>query len=254
MRKNEIFTLAALLAILSITMIGRSSAYAVDIDPVLDANTIVKWNVVNVTDSAISMYFTEAGYCLVEDDTIMTFTISEVNDEVTGLLSIGNISILANDTDVARDLVLSVGIYTPFEPGLFVKIGESNLDALNESAYESAERVSGNFMNGTMLSTYENYTIGDTTYETIIFDYVQDSPLAGDPQRTRLIYDLETGVLLYANTSYWFGGDFKPYRLEIQFIEIAHEGGYVPPTILYPIIIGGIGIVLVVIAVARKRV
>jgi hypothetical protein len=253
MRKKEIFTLAALLTILSMTMIGGSSAYAVDIYPVLDANTVAKWNVVNATDSAFSMYFTGAGYCHVEDDTIMTFTVSEVNDDVEGLLSIGNVSILTNDTEVARDLVLSVGIFTSFEPGLFVKIGSGNFETLNESAYAEAERVSGNFMNGTMVSSYENYTIGEDTYETIIFEYEQDPPLAGDPQRTRLIYDLETGVLLYANTSYWFGGDFKPYWLEIQFIEIAHEGGYTPPLILYPIIIGVIIIGLFITTLVRKR-
>ncbi|TFH06958.1 MAG: hypothetical protein E4H14_09630 [Candidatus Thorarchaeota archaeon] len=169
------------------------------------------------------------------------------------MLSIGNVSILANDTNVARDLVLGVGIFSPFEPGLFVKVGASNIDSLNESAYTAAARVSGNFMNGTMGSSYENVTLHGIEYETITFDYQQDTPFTGNPQRTRLIYDIATGVLLIANTSYWFGEGFEPYWLEMEFLEITHEGGYSPLTELYLIVIASVIIILLVVMVARKR-
>ncbi len=59
------------------------------------------------------------------------------------LLNIGNVSIMANDTDVARDLVLGVGIFSGFEPGLFVETGVSNFNELNASAYTSANSHSG---------------------------------------------------------------------------------------------------------------
>ena len=134
-----------------------------------------------------------------------------------------------------------------------MKAGATNIDALNDSAFTAAARVSGNFMNGTMSSTYENVTVNQIEYEAITFDYVQDTPFAGDPQRTRLTYAIETGVLLYANTSYWFGEGFEPYWLEIEFREIAIEGGYLPPSSLYPIIIASVIVILLIVMILRKR-
>ncbi|TFH07333.1 MAG: hypothetical protein E4H14_08765, partial [Candidatus Thorarchaeota archaeon] len=200
MRKKEIFAFTILLAVFSMNLIAGSMAYALDIYPVQDASTIVKWDITETPESTFSMYFTGAGNCLIETDSMMTFTVGDINEDVSGLLSIGNLSILANDTNIARDLVLGVGIFSPFEPGLFVKVGASNIDSLNESAYTAAARVSGNFMNGTMSSSYENVTLHGIEYETIKFDYEQDTPFAGDPQRTQLTYDIATGVLLIANT------------------------------------------------------
>ena len=253
MRKKEICAITFLIALLSMQMASGAMAYAIDIHPVQDASTIVRWEVTHAPESVFSMYFTGAGNCLIESGSNVSFNVGEINEDVSGLLSVGNVSILTNDTDVARDLVLGVGIFSSFEPGLFVKAGASNIDVLNDSAFAAAERVLGNFMNGTMISTYENTTIGGIEYETITFDYEQDPPFAGDPQRTSLIYDIETGVLLYANTSYWFGEGFEPYWLEIEFIEIAHEGGYLPPTYLYPIIIASIIIILLIVMIVRKR-
>ena len=254
MRKKEIFAVTFLLVVFSMNFVTGGMAYALDIYPVEDASTVVKWEVTHAPESVFSMYFTGAGYCLIENGSTMSFSVGDVNEDFSGLLSVGNVSIMANDTDVARDLVLGVGIFSSFEPGLFVNAGPSNIDTLNDSAYAAAARVSGNYMNGTMSSTYENMTIGDTEYEAIIFDYVQDTPFAGDPQRSRLTYDIDSGVLLYANTSYWFGEGFAPYWLEIEFIELAYEGGYYPPTILITIVIGVVMVMLlVVIMVVRRR-
>ena len=180
-----------------------SMAFASDIQPVQDASTVVKWEVTHAPESAFVMYFTGAGNCLIDSETTMSFTVGNVNEDESGLLNVGNVSILTNDTDVSRDLVLGVGIFSTFESGLFVKTGVTNIATLNDSAYAAAARVSGNFMNGTMSSTYENVTIGEVEYEAITFDYEQDTPFAGDPQRTQLTYDITSGVLLYANTSYW---------------------------------------------------
>ncbi|MGY5880476.1 MAG: hypothetical protein RTV31_09495 [Candidatus Thorarchaeota archaeon] len=253
MRKKEIFAFTILLGVLSMSMIASSMAYAFDIYPVEDASTVVKWDVTHAPESTFSMYFTGIGNCFIEDDSTMSFTVENIFDEVTGWLSVGNATFRVNDTLVARDLVLGVGIFSPFEPGLFVEAGPTNIDALNDSAYAAAARVSGNYMNGTMISTYENVTVGQIEYEAITFDYVQDTPFAGDPQRTRLTYAITTGVLLYANTSYWFGEGFEPYWLEIEFVEITHEGIYMPPTILITIIIGTITLVLLVVMVVVKR-
>ncbi|TFG27982.1 hypothetical protein EU528_11935 [Candidatus Thorarchaeota archaeon] len=253
MRKKEICAFAFLFALLSMQIVSGAMAYAIDIHPVQDAGTVVKWEVTHAPEAAFSMYFTGAGSCLIENGSTMSFSVGEINDDVRGLLSIGNVSFLTNDTDVARDLVLGVGIFSPFEPGLFVKVGASNIETLNDSAFAASERISGNFMNGTMKSHWDYVTIGGSEYVAIIFNYEQDPPFAGDPQRTQLAYDLSTGVLLYANTSYWFGEGFEPYWLEIEFIEITHEGAYLPPTYLYPIIIASVIIILLIVMVARKR-
>ncbi len=254
MSKKPIIVVTFLIALLSISAIGRSMAYANDIQPVQDASTVAKWEVTHAPESAFSMWFTEGGNCLIEDGSTISFSVGNINEDVEGLLSVGNVSILTNDTDVARDLVLGIGIFSPFEPGLFVKVGASNIDALNDSAYAAAARVDQFSMNGTMISTYENVTIGETEYETITLDYEQDPTGAGDPQRTRLIYDITSGVLLYANTSYWFGfNNTTPYWLEIEFIEISHDGGYLPPTSLYPILIASVIIILLIVMIVRKR-
>ena len=253
MRKKEIFAFMTLLAVLSMNMIASSMAFALDIYPVEDASTEAKWEIIHAPESAFSMYFTGAGNCLINSGSNLSFFVSDINEDVSGLLNVGNVSIMVNDTDVARDLVLGVGIFSPFEPGLFVKAGASNIDVLNESAYAAAARVSGNFMNGTMISKYENVTIGETEYEVITFDYEQDTPFSGDPQRTRLTYDITSGILLYANTSYWFGEGFESYWLEIGFLEITHDGDYRIPVELYLILIISFTVILLIVVIVRQR-
>ena len=253
MSKKIIIGVTLLIVMLTMNTICGSMAYANDIQTVQDASTVAKWKVTHAPESAFSMYFTVAGNCLIENGSTLSFSVGNVNEDVEGLLRIGNVSIITNDTDVSRDLVLGVGIFSAFEPGLFVKAGATNIDALNDSAFAAAARVSGNFMNGTMSSTYENVTVGQVEYEAITFDYIQDIPFAGDPQVTSLTYAIATGVLLYANTSYWFGEGFEPYWLEFKFIEITHEGVYLPPTSLYPIIIASVIVILLIVMILRKR-
>lgn len=253
MKKREIVAVALLFAIISMGAITGNQAFANNIKPVQDATTEVKWEVIHATTEPFSMYFTGGGICTIESGSTISFTVSEVEEDVGGLLAIGNVTAIANDTDVSRDLVLGIGVFSAFEPGLFVKVGSGNIAQLNESAYTAAERVSGNYMNGTISSSFDNITIGDNEYEAISFDYVQDTPFAGNPQRTHLVYDVNTGVLLYANTSYWLGEGFNPYWLEFQFVEIAHEGVIPPPIFLYTITIATVIVVLLVIMIITKR-
>ena len=142
MSKKPIIVVTFLIALLSISAIGRSMAYANDIQPVQDASTVAKWEVTHAPESAFSMYFTVAGNCLIENGSTLSFSVGNVNEDVEGLLRIGNVSIITNDTDVSRDLVLGVGIFSAFEPGLFVNAGPTNIDALNDSAFAAAARIS----------------------------------------------------------------------------------------------------------------
>ncbi len=253
MKKKDIAAVVLLLTVISMSAITRSQAFANDIQPVMDAITEVNWEVIHVSEGAFSMYFTGGGMCTIENGSIISFVVSEIEDDVGGLLTIGNVSAITNDTEVSRDLVLGIGIFSTFEPGLFVQVGSGDIALLNESAFTAAERVSGNYMNGTISSLYDNVTIGDVEYEAIIFDYVQDPSIAGNPQQTQLIYDVNTGVLLYANTSYWLGEGFAPYWLEFEFIEIVHKGVIDPPIPLLPILIGTIVLVLLIIVIVAKR-
>ncbi len=253
MKKQETIAVVLLLTVISMSAITGSQAFANDIQPVMDAITEARWEVVHVSEGAFSMYFTGGGLCMIENGSTISFAVSEIEDDVGGLLSIGNVSVITNDTEVSRDLVLGIGIFSTFEPGLFVQVGSGDIALLNESAFSAAERVSGNYMNGTISSMYDNVTIGDNEYETIIFDYVQDAPIAGNPQRTQLIYDVNTGVLLYANTSYWLGEGFAPYWLEFEFVEIVHKAVIDPPILLLPILIGTTILVFLIIAIVSKR-
>jgi len=253
MKKKEIFAFTILIAVLSMNMIVGSMAYASDIQPAEDRTTVVNWQVTQAPETAILLFSTGPVYCMIDADSTLSFTVGEINEDVEGLLNIGNVSILTNDTDVARDLVLGVGWFSPFLPGLFVKVGANNFNDLNSSAYASAESV----LNGTMSSSYDNVTIGDTEYETIIFDYEQDPPEVDpdlvNPQKTRLVYDINTGVLLYANTSFWFGGYNEPYWLEIEFLEITYSGPFPLTTIYYLIIASIIAVILIAIVVRQRK-
>jgi hypothetical protein len=140
------------------------------------------------------------------------------------------VSVQANDTDVAKDLTLGVwGTPTEWWPGLFVEVTQLAIDDLNETAYAAAERVSGNYLNGTMESRYEAISLPSGDVDCIVFDYEQDPTGFGEPQRTHLAYSLLTGVLIEANTSYSFG---TPYELVFRFAE------FVPTAVDYPADLG----------------
>jgi hypothetical protein len=120
--------------------------------------------------------------------------------------------------------VYSVWGLTPFFPGLVVKIGDENLAVLNETAHASAARVSGNYLNGTMNSSYGTVIVNGRSYNCIIFEYQQDPTGFGDPQLTYLAYDTETGILVKGNSSYYFGEPWSPYSLIVELESISTPG------------------------------
>jgi hypothetical protein len=183
----------------------------------------------------------------------MTFSIDNVDDDVYGELTIGNASVASNDTMIALDLTL--GIWPSWLTGLFVEVGQENIESLNETAYAAAERVSGNWMNGTMSSRFENISVGQTLQECIVFDYEQDPP---GTQVTHLTYSLVTGVLVEADTTVAFG---STYRLVISLRELVFPSVVdftvdLGPMIVFSGIIGGgmlAAIVIVYVRLSRQR-
>ena len=225
MRKGITLLLVVALLSVSISSTPQAMAYSSEID----VDHAILWEIESTPSDAFNMYYTGGGNWLAQNETTIFFGVVSVGEDVLGSLTIGNVTVLANDTNVAKDLTLGVwGTPTEWWPGLIIEVGLSEIENLNETAYASAERVSGNYLNGTMASSYDTITdSNDQQHQCIIFDYVQDSTGFGEPQITHLAYSLDSGILIEANTSYSFG---VPYELAFRFAGVA------TPTIvdLYP--------------------
>ena len=206
MKKRIALVLIVAMFVFPINSIAETNGFS----SVIESGSGAIWDVEIATN--FTMWFTGGGYCAVENESIMTFSIDNVEDDVYGTLNIGNVSVLTNDTMTAIDLAL--GFWPSWLPGLFIEVGQENIESMNETAYDAAERVSGNLMNGTMSSQFENISVGQTLQECIVFDYEQDPP---GTQVSHLAYSLSSGVLVEADTSLTIG---NPYRLVIKLREL----------------------------------
>lgn len=232
---------------LTANIVASSDDYYQPLVPSPQGNTTVNWRMVEVPELAVQWGWTGEGAWFAESGNIMSFTITTLDEYITGDLTIGNFTIEANNTDAARELVLGVWGLTPFFPGLVVTISQDNLDDLNVTAYASAERVQGNYLNGTMESSYEPVVVGGTSYDCIVFDYEQDPSGFGEPQRTYLAYDTLTGILVRANTS---------VTIVNEYILILELESILPPGPDMLLIMGGlsvVAIVVIVIVVVKRR-
>lgn len=224
MKKRNAIILIVALFVVTVNTTSQTVGLPTDVQ----SGTSYTWIVNVAPQSVTNMFFSEGGNMLAENDTSMSCDVEIIGDDIVGTYFIGNVSVRANDTEIAKDLVLGVwGTYTEWWPGLFIETGQSNIDALNATAYAAAERVYGNYLNGTMTSRYDNVTVAIwnssshayalESEECIIFDFEQDPTGFGEPQITHLAYSLTSGVLMRANTSYSFG---DPYNLAITFVEL----------------------------------
>lgn len=219
------------------------------ITPIQGGQIELEWTVHHAPSEPFALFWCEGENWLSSNDSIMFFTVDEVTAEAAGELIIGNATVTANDTMIARDLVFGVWGATEWWPGLIVTTGTSAIDQLNQTAYASAERVAGNYLNGTMISYYDNVTASGTEYECIVFEYIQDPVVFGEPQETYLAYSLDSGVLIKGNSSVTFS---QPYLLEVEF------SGYriwTPFGVGEYLLIGGIVILLISgVAIMQKRI
>ncbi len=241
-------SLLAVFFTIVLTFTPMVSGYSSD---VIIGSTI-EWRVEVAPNDAFNMYYSEGGFWAAENGSSMTFSIQSIGEDIVGRLTIGNISVIANDTEIAKDLTLGVwGTPTEWWPGLIIDVEEDSIEALNETAYASAERISGNYLNGTMTSHYDNISVGNTLIECIVFDYEQDPTVFGEPQITHLAYSLASGVLIEARTSYSFG---VPYNLEISIMSLGPPTGdgyyYLTPIILLGLLLAVV--VFVYIFLSRR--
>ena len=219
--------------------------YHPSIVPSLEGNTQISWTVVDAPDLAVEWLFFQGSW-LANDGSTMNFTILEIDSYLTGELKIGNASLIANNTDLALELLLGVWGIIEFFPGLIIKIGQDNFNTLNETAYASAARVRWNYLNGTMTSSYEEVIVGGVVYDCLVFEYQQDPTGWGEPQESYLAYDTETGVLIKADTSVFI---FNEYRLVLEFNSISQP----LPILLLSTVSGGSILVLIVVVILWKK-
>ncbi|MHA1614240.1 MAG: hypothetical protein ACTSW7_04915 [Candidatus Thorarchaeota archaeon] len=241
MKKKNTLIIIVVLLMLFINVTPLSDGFASGIQ----TNTTFRWHVKTAPSVGFSFYMNDGGW-IAENDSMMMFHVNNVGEDIEGILTIGNASITTTDTNISIDLTLGVWGFTAWLPGLFVKVGQSNIDSLNETAYAAAERVQYNYLNGSMTSRYDNITIDSITMECIIFDYEQDPTGFGEPQLTHLAYALDTGVLVEARTSYSFG---EPYILEL---ELDFTVSVDPLFIMIGLAVTIIVIIAVVIATRRR--
>ena len=263
MKKRSVIILLVGLFMLTVNITPQTAR----LPSMIYSGSTVTWRVDVAPQDITIMYYSEGGNMLAENESLMSCMVGSLENDVSGTFAIGNITVTANDTEIARDLVLGVwGSPTEWWPGFFIETGQSNIESLNETAYASAERVTGNYLNGTITSRYENVSLAiwNSTSETydlveeecIIFDYEQDPTGFGEPQVTHLTYSLRSGVLVKANTSYSFG---IPYNLVINLAEILHP----PPVdftvnlntmiVIVGFIGGGVLAVIVIIYIRSNR-
>ncbi|MFX1483671.1 MAG: hypothetical protein ACFFCP_10865 [Promethearchaeota archaeon] len=214
-RKLTLLVIVTLLSSLLGSIVG-ATGYSSQVLP----GSIITWQIESTPNATFNMYYTGGGNWLAQNDSLISFNVESHNNDVEGVFTIGNVTVPTNDTDIARDLILGVwGTPTEWWPGLFIGVNQSEIDYLNNTAYASAERVAGNYLNGTMESSFDLISdANEIQHQCIVFDYVQDPTGFGEPQRTYLAYALDTGILIEANTSY---SASESYELAFRFAGVA---------------------------------
>ncbi|MFX0107082.1 MAG: hypothetical protein ACFE7R_02265, partial [Candidatus Hodarchaeota archaeon] len=105
-----------------------------------------------------------------------------------------------------------------------------------------------------MASQYTTINLGDEAYSCIEFDYKQDPTGFGEPQNTTLAYDLETGLLVRADTSFTF---LQPYHLFIELSNIDTPSPTLPDIseilLLRMIVVASVVIIVLVGFVILRR-
>jgi hypothetical protein len=214
--------------------------------------TEIEWSILEAPGNPIEMIFTGGGFANFSTSDGLYFAVRNATGDVQGRLFMGNYSATAYDTEIAMDLVLGVWGKVQWWPGLVIEVDQESLEELNLTAYAAAERVSGNYLNGTMTSYYDTLNITGLDVDCLVFEYQQDPGTMEEPQHTYLAYSLETGILMRANTSYFYGGEvFKPYALVLEYSGYMFWRTY---NVLEYVAISGVmlGLVIVVVFIQRR--
>ncbi len=186
----------------------------------------LEWIITNVTAEAVEWGWGTGDYWQASVGQRIIFTIDEIKaNEVHGMLSIGNLTLLTNDSRLAAELTLSIW---PWFPGLISHLDWAAVD-------QNASSAATGWMEGSLeIQTTE--TTKTYTYHQGIFGN----------QNTTLVYDLYTGLLKAAYTEFYF---LKDYHLGIKLADAVKE-----PTSLTITLVGFfLSVVLVIILIIILR-
>lgn len=205
--------------------------YASQLYPDAFSTSKLHWRITNVTDETVEFGFGSGTFWHAQAGQALSFEIQDIaNDELTGLLIIGNLTLQANNSRIAAELVFSIW---PWFPGL---VSHLDWNAVDQAATEAA---TGFWMNGT-LDIQEGLS-------TKTYKYHQ-GPWGN--QNTTLIYDINSGILLSAYTEVFFQND---YHLGIDFVALTQN----PTSLSIMLFVGVFGIVLIIvffaIVISRAR-
>jgi hypothetical protein len=193
----------------------------------------LEWVITNVTTEAVEWGWGTGDYWQANAGQRITYIINEIkNDEIHGLLSIGNLTLLTNDSRLAAELTLSIW---PWFPGLISHLDWTVVD-------QNARSAATGWMEGTLEI--------QTTATTKIYTYQQG--LFGN-QNTTLAYDLQTGLLKAAYTEFYFQ---KDYHLGIELAEAIKEPSPLTVTLVEfsLIFVLLIFLIIVVLRFRKKRI
>jgi hypothetical protein len=199
---------------------AQNTSYAPGLSPNPFNTPKLQWRISNVTDESVEFGFGSGQFWHARVDQALTFDIQEiVNDEVSGIFTIGNLTIPANDSRIAAEIVFSIW---PWFPGL---VSHLDWNTVDQQATDAAATF---FMNGSLDI--------QTTSTTKSYIYHQ-GPWGN--QNTTLVYALGTGILLSAYTEFFFLND---YHLGIEFIVLTQN-----PTILATMLFVGFFVIAIII-------
>lgn len=188
-----------------------------------------QWIVTNVTTETVEWGWGSGDYWQAEPSDQVIFEIQEIRDgELHGLFTIGNMTLLINDSRLAAELTFSIW---PWFPGL---VSHLNWSTVDQNATDSAT----GWMEGDLEIR--------TTASTKTYTYHQ-GPYGN--QNTTLVYDLYTGLMQEGYTEFFFLND---YHLGLKLVQAARF-----PTSL-TVVVGGITSVvgvtaIVVVSLIRRR-
>jgi len=187
--------------------------YSANVTPTPFLTPSLRWTITNVTAETTVWVWGSGNYWKASAGQQIAFQIHELReDELHGRFTLGNLTVLANDSLIGSELMLSIW---PWFPGLVSSLNWADVD---QKANSSAT--------GWMAGVLEIRTTASAK------TYIYHQGPTGN-QNTTLVYDLQTGILLAGYTEIYFAHD---YHLGLQLSEAA-----LFPTPLTLLILGGGG-------------
>ena len=200
MDKNNKKSYQRIFLLLSVLLFsfGTSGVKAEEFE--VETGSNAKWIINSVSDQPVSWYridvWTDLGSWAAENNSKIQYTITEIQEEIYGDLTIGNLSISdASSAEIASDLAIGVLMWGP---GLITHTNWT------KHINEATEQSQSDWLNGSLHITESTESYLSISLETIKFTMVSAS------QNTTLIYDRNSGILLEAQTG------FGSYFLDIE--------------------------------------